>query len=93
MKALGKPTWFLTLSPAEFLWTEFVQAVGVHHGKVFTEDVRNMKWAIKAEYLRNNPVTMVQMFHYRLTSFFNSYLKSNAHPLGEIKDYLIVTSV
>ena len=90
MKVLGKPTWFLTLSPAEFLWTEFVQAVGVRNGKVFTEeDVRNMKWAEKAEYLRNNPVTTVQMFHHRLTSFFNTYLKSKAHPIGEITDHLI----
>ena len=28
LKKFGTPTWFLTLSPAEFLWVEFIQAIG-----------------------------------------------------------------
>jgi len=90
MKSLGKPTWFLTLSPAEFMWPEIIQAVGARDGITFTdEDVSAMPWSEKAYYLRKNPVINVQMFDHRLQSFFTDYLKSSAHPLGEIEDFVI----
>ena len=28
MQTFGTPTWFISLSPTEFLWPEFTQAVG-----------------------------------------------------------------
>ena len=33
LHSFGTPTWFLSLSPAEFLWPEFSQAVGRKIGK------------------------------------------------------------
>ena len=90
MKALGTPTWFLTLSPAEFMWPDFIQAVGRRYGLNFSDDdVSAMSWDEKAFHLRRNPVITVQMFDHRLHSFFADYMKSEAQPLGEIVDYII----
>ena len=74
MKALGTPTWFTTLSPAEFLWPEIIQAIGIHYGENFTdEDVLNMDWSTKANYLQTNPVKIVSMYQYRVQSFFSKW--------------------
>ena len=52
LKKFGTPTWFLTLSPAEFLWVEFIQAIGKRYGLSFSdEDVQKMEWESKARYL------------------------------------------
>ena len=52
MRKFGTPTWFLTLSPTEFLWIEFIQAIGKQYGFCFTdEDVEKMEWETKARYL------------------------------------------
>ena len=40
-------------------------------------------------WLRSNPVTAARHFHYRLELLFRDVLKSNAHPLGKIVDYVI----
>ena len=29
MHTIGTPTWFLTVSPAMFLWPEFIQVIGI----------------------------------------------------------------
>ena len=52
MWKFSTPTWFLTLSPAEFLWVEFIQGIGKRYGLSFTEeDVENMEWETKVRYL------------------------------------------
>ena len=63
LRTFGTPTWFISLSPAEFLWPEFMQAVGRKIGKKWTEeDVSKMEWITKAEHFRENPVPVDQMF-------------------------------
>ena len=57
LRTFGTPTWFLTLSPAEFMWPEFMQAVGKKIGRNWSEEeVLSMDWLTKAEYFRLNPV-------------------------------------
>ena len=48
-----------------------------------------MTYQDKSKWLRSNPVTAACHFHYRLNSFFQNVLKSNANPLGKIVDYAI----
>jgi DNA replication protein DnaC len=88
---IGKPTWFLTLSAAEHLWPEMLQAIGCVYGQHFTvEQVMNMNHAQRSKLLRRNPVTTIQMWKNRLESFFNIYIKNDkACPLGKIMDYII----
>ena len=89
LRSFGTPTWFLSLSPAEFLWPEFTQAVGKKIGKNWTiEEVMKMNWATKASNFRKNPLPVDQMFTNRLESFFMDFLKSEAHPLGNITEHI-----
>ena len=89
LRTFGTPTWFISLSPAEFLWPEFMQAVGRKIGKKWTEeDVAKMEWITKAEHFRKNPVPVDQMFENRIDSFFRYFLLSKAQPLGEISEYV-----
>ena len=50
LRIFGTPTWFISLSPAEFLWPEFIRAIGRKNGQNGTdEDVASMEWITKAE--------------------------------------------
>lgn len=85
LRSLGTPTWFLTLSPAEFRWPDFLQAVGITYGQEWSVDeVLVMDWGTKAKYLRENPVTTCEMFEKRVDDFFREFLCSEARPLGHI---------
>ena len=87
---LGIPTWFLTLSAADLHWPEMIQAVAYQFGrKLSQEDVLKMSMAERSKYLHQNPVQGVRMFQHRIQPFFAQYLLSDAHPLGEITDYVI----
>ena len=87
---LGIPTWFLTLLAADLHWSQMIQAVAYQFGrKLSQEDVLRMSMAERSKYLHQNPVTGVRMFQHRVQSFFAQYLLSDAHPLGEITDYVI----
>ena len=89
LRTFGTPTWFISLSPAEFLWPEFIRAIGRKNGQNWTdEEVASMEWITKAEYFRNNPVSVDQMFENRIDSFFQYFLLSKAHPLGEISEHV-----
>ena len=90
LRVLGIPTWFLTLSAADLHWPEMIQAVGIQLGKRFSkEDVLNMTWKEKSDYLKNNPVTGVRMFQNRVDSFLTEYVYSDQNPLGEVTDHVI----
>ena len=43
----------------------------------------------RSKYLCQNPITGVQMYQHRIGAFFSEYLLSDAHPLGNITDYVI----
>ena len=89
LRTFGTPTWFLTLSPAEFMWPEFMLAVGKKIGKNWSEEeVLSMDWLTKAEYFRLNPVPVDQMFENRVESFFSDFLMSKAEPLGPISEHI-----
>ena len=66
-----------------------IQAVAVQFGrKLSQKDVLKMSIADRSKYLCQNPITGVQMFQHRIEAFFE-YLLSDAHPLGNITDYVI----
>ena len=90
LKALGIPTWFLTLSAADLHWPEMIQAIASQYGmKVRRDIINDMSVADKSFFLRQNPVTGVRMFQHRVESFFSKYLLLQANPIGHITDYVI----
>ena len=90
MSQLGTPTWFFTLSAADIQWPDMIQTISRQSGVSLTDDdVRNLSYAERCNWLRLNPVTAVRHFHYRLETFVKHVIMSNAKPLGEDVDYAI----
>ena len=88
IRQLGTPTWFFTLSAADLKWPDMIQTIAKQYGVHYTdEEVAALSFEVKSNWLRRNPVTAARHFQYRLNTFFQEFLKSNAHPLGEIVDY------
>ena len=90
MSQLGTPTWFFTLSTADIQWPDLIQTIARQYGKELNdEDINNLTYQEKCNWLRMNLVTAVRHFEYRLETFFKHVILSNANPLGNIKDYVI----
>ena len=90
IRQLGIPTWFLTLSAADMKWPEVIQIIARQYGTILTdEQVSNLSWEEKCNWLRRNPVTAARHFQYRLDLFWNDFLKSKAMPIGEVVDFMI----
>ena len=90
MRQLGLPTWFFTVSAADMQWPDLLQTIARQYGTILSDDdVKNLSYKERTRWLRSNPVTAARHFQYRLELLFKDVLKSNAHPLGEIIDYVI----
>jgi hypothetical protein len=90
VRQLGVPTWFFTLSAADLSprWCQTIQCIAKQYGQSYTdEEVGEMSWDQKCEWIRRNPVTAARHFDYRLQKFWSSFLKSAANPLGKIVDF------
>ena len=89
VRSCGVPTFFLTLSAAEYHWPEMIQAIGSQYGEnISEEEVKTMSWERKTHYLRRNPVTAVKLFENRVQSMFK-FLKSDADPVGFLVDFIV----
>ena len=90
IRQLGIPTFFLTLSAADMQWPDVIQSIARQYGITYTDQqVATLSFEEKSKWLRQNPVTAARHFQYRLDLFFNRFLKSKAHPLGELADHAI----
>jgi len=90
IRQLGTPTWFFTLSAADLKWPDMIQTIARQYGIRYTdEEVAALSFEEKSNWVKRNPVTAARHFHYRLNVLFQNFLKSTAHPLGEIVDYAI----
>ena len=90
IRQLGIPTWFLTLSAADMKWPEVIQIIARQYGTILTdEQVSNLSWEEKCNWLRRNPVTAARHFQYRLDLFWNEFIKSKSMPIGEVVDFMI----
>ena len=78
----------LGIPAADMQWPDVIQTIARQYGTRFSdEDVKLMSFEEKSKWLRQNLVTAARHFQYRLNSFFQVFLKSIAHPLGELVDY------
>ena len=89
IRQLGIPTWFLTLSAADMQWPDVIQTIARQYGTTLTDEgMKTISFEQKSKQFRQNPVTTAKHFQYHL-NFFQIFLKSTAHPLGEQVDYAI----
>ena len=86
----GKATFFVTLSCADLKWPDVIQIIARQYGYNYTEDdIKNMSFEDKSNWLRRNPVTAARHFHYRVQSFFQNFIITPSQPIGEVVDHVI----
>lgn len=63
IRQFGPPTFFLTCSAAEMgSWIEIIQTLARQFGtKLSDEDVKNMTWKNKVDWIKRNPVTAARV--------------------------------
>jgi hypothetical protein len=90
IRQLGAPTWFFTLSAADLKWPDMIQVIAKQFNKYYTdEEIAELSFDERCNWIRRNPVAAARHFQYRLNCLFTDFLKSEAHPLGEITDYAV----
>ena len=90
IRQLGTPTWFFTVSAADLKWPDMIQVIAKQYNTYYTDDeVAELTFEERCNWIRRNPVAAARHFQYRLNTLFTDFLKSEAHPLGEITDYAI----
>ena len=88
LRQLGPYTFFLTGSAAEFHWTEVIQVVGRQYGTLLSEeDVLQMDWNTKRNWLQRNPVTVARHIDFIFEQLWGKVILSGAHPIGQILNY------
>ena len=88
IRHFGVYTFFLTCSAAEFHWPEIIQVVAEQYGEKLTdEEVNNMDWSTKLEYLKRNPVTVARQIDHVFKKLFGEVILSGMHPIGQILNY------
>ena len=79
---------FLTGSAAEFHWPEVIQIVSKQYGvHLIAEDVRNMTWENKCNWLKRNSVTAARHIDYIFRQVWGKVILSGIHPVGQILNY------
>ncbi|XP_066911966.1 uncharacterized protein [Clytia hemisphaerica] len=87
-RVFGPSTYFLTWSAALFKWTSIIKVVATQYGENLTdEEVNNMSWSEKVQYLKRNPVTVARQIDHIFNKVFPKMLMSGMHPIGQILNY------
>ena len=88
IRYFGVPTFFLTMSAAQFQWTSIIKVVARQFGENLSdEEINAMDWNTKANYLKRNPVTVVRQIDYIFKKVWNCVIRSDIHPIGNILNY------
>ena len=87
-RQFGVYTFFLTCSAAEFHWTEIIQVVARQYGQTLTdEQVNEMDWSTKVNYLKRNPVTVARQIDYVFKELGGKVILRGMLPIGQILNF------
>ena len=89
IRQFGAPTFFITCSAAEMgSWIEIIQTIARQFGTNLTDDdVKNMAWKDKVDWIKRNPVTAARMIDDRFRQLFGKIIYSGMHPVGQVIDH------
>ncbi|XP_071965922.1 uncharacterized protein [Antedon mediterranea] len=85
VRQIGKPTFFLSFSSADFRWKEIMTTLLSQSGD--QRNIEELEWADKCNLLKSNPVTVARMFDKRFHTFLKNVILSEAQPIGKVVDY------
>ncbi len=78
----------MTGSAAEFYWPEVIQVVASQYGvQLSDDDIKNMHWKDRHEWLQRNPVTVARQIDYIFEQLWGKVILSGVHPVGQILNY------
>lgn len=86
IRQLGNPTWFCSFSAAETRWSQLLKILArlVKKKNLTDEEIANMTWQQKSNFIQKDPVTCARNFEHMVQLFRRDVLKSN---IGEIVDF------
>jgi hypothetical protein len=91
IRQLGPPTFFVTLTSAERLWTPLIEALYKLNAKQLNlPDFNNLDSTHIAELIRSDPVTCALYYKHR-TDAFRKLLQKESSIIGEVVDFFFVT--
>ena len=79
---LGPATFFLTLSCAEFSWSDMREFL-----EFMNSDLPSVKDMRTGYVAASDPVSVSEHFYHRYTTFFREVIRNKNGPLGEVTDY------
>ncbi|XP_071943845.1 uncharacterized protein [Antedon mediterranea] len=85
VRQIGKPTFFLSFSSADFRWKEIMTTLLSQSGD--QRNIEELEWADKCNLLKSNPVTVARMFDKRFHTYLKNVILSQAQPIGKVVDY------
>ncbi|XP_071952879.1 uncharacterized protein [Antedon mediterranea] len=85
VRQIGKPTFFLSFSSADFRWKEIMTTLLSQTGD--QRNIDDLEWADKCNLLKSNPVTVARMFDNRFHTFLQNVILSESQPIGKVTDY------
>ena len=89
IRQFGPPAFFITCSAAEMgAWIEIIQTIARQFGTTLSDnDVKNLSWKEKINWIKRNPVTAARMIDDRFRQLFGRILYSGMHPVGQLIDH------
>ena len=89
IRQFGPPAFFITCSAAEMgAWVEIIQCIARQYGSTLSDDdVKNLSWKEKVDWIKRNPVTAARMIDDRFRQLFGRILYSGMHPVGQLIDH------
>ena len=84
IRQFGVCTFFLTCSAAEFHWTEIIRILAHQYKEILTdEQVNEMDWSTKVNYLKRNPVTVARQLDYVFKQLWGKVILTGIYPFGQ----------
>jgi hypothetical protein len=91
IRQLGPPTFFVTLTSVERLWTPLIEALYKLNAKQLNlPDFNNLDSTHIAELIRSDPVTCA-LYYKHCTDAFRKLLQKESSIIGEVVDFFFVT--
>jgi hypothetical protein len=91
IRQLGPPTFFVTLTSAERLWTPLIEALYKLNAKLLNlPDFTNLDSTHIAELIRSDPVTFALYYKHRADAF-RKLLQKESFIIGEVVDFFFIS--
>ncbi|XP_078502941.1 uncharacterized protein LOC144761457 [Lissotriton helveticus] len=82
LRNLGTPTWFLTLSCAEYAWDDLLQFL-----REANANIQNIEFKTPGELCSLDPVNVCRYFNHRFEAMMSFITNKKNPPLGEVLDF------